>query len=405
MAPMPTPPEVLLFVVDAGGGHRAAANALLAAAAERGVAWNLRVVNVTDVLAPLDPVRRLTGHTLEDTYNAMVRRHWTGFLVVFLRGYQWLIARLRPRLVRTVAAHLAKQPPALVVSLFPNLNGVLADAVHQAHSGVPFWVALTDLADFPPHFWMEPEVDRVIVSTDHAEGQARALGLDGARLTRISGMAMHPLFYRVDQEAARGRVRRELGIPSEAFTVLVVFGGKGSAEIEPLSEALLDRSPAWHVVAICGDNPGLHGCLTRLQSRHPARLHPLGFTDRVADYLAACDVLATKPGPGALAEAFHFRVPVVVACDGYTIPQERYNARFLEERELGLVVRHWTSMPDAVARLAENPQLRAVMRANLGALPENRAVWELLDLIGAAVEAEGCRYAAEGATAAAAGAS
>src|SRR5512145_3067384 len=115
MAPgMHAPPEVLLFVVDAGGGHRAAANALVAAAAERGLPWRLEVLNITDVLAPRDFVRRLTGRSLEDVYNAMIRRRWTRFLVPLLRGYQRLIARLRPALVHTVAARLAERRPELV---------------------------------------------------------------------------------------------------------------------------------------------------------------------------------------------------------------------------------------------------------------------------------------------------
>jgi UDP-N-acetylglucosamine:LPS N-acetylglucosamine transferase len=397
---MRTAPEVLLIVVDAGGGHRAAANALLAAAAERGLPWKIEVLNITDVLAPQDFLRRLTGHSLEDAYNAMIRRRLTRHLVPLLRGYQWLIARLRPALVRTVAARLADRRPELVVSLFPNLNGVLAEAVHLAHPGVPLWVALTDFADFPPHFWMEPEVDRVLVATTRAEEQARAVGLAGPRLERLSGMILHPRFHRVDREAARRAIRRELGIPDGALAVLVLFGGKGSPEVEPLSEALLERSPAWHVVAICGDNPGLHGCLTRLAARHRGRLHALGFTDRVADYLCACDVLASKPGPGTLAEAFHCRIPVVAPCNAYTIPQERYNATLLEEHELGMVVRHWTEIPDAVALLAGDPRRRERMRARLQALPENRAVYEVLDLVECALDARGAGSVSEAAAAA-----
>jgi UDP-N-acetylglucosamine:LPS N-acetylglucosamine transferase len=381
---MGEPPEVLLFVVDAGGGHRAAARALAAAAAERRLPWRFETVNVTDVLAPRDFTRRLTGRSLEDTYNAMVRRGWTRFLVPLLRGYQWTIGRLRPALVRTMAGYLRGRSPALVVSLFPNLNGVLADAVHQALPGVPFWVVLTDPADYPPHFWMEPEVDRVLVATEHAEAQARALGLPARRVVRTSGMVMHPRFYTAEREAARARVRLEMRIPPEAFTVMLLFGGKGSAEIEPLSEALLQGTER-HVIAVCGDNPRLHRCLLGLQERHPDRLHALAFTDRVPELLCASDVLVSKPGPGTLAEAFHCRIPLVVTSNAHTIPQERYNARFLEERGVGLVVGHWKEMPGAVARLAGDDSERARLLANLAALPENRAVYEVLDLIGSAL--------------------
>ena len=71
----------------------------------------------------------------------------------------------------------------------------------------------------------------------------------------------------------------------------------------------------------------------------------LGFTDRVAEILAASDLLVTKPGPGSLSEAFHQRVPVVVTRNIHTIPQERFNTDFVRDRGLGLVVPHWRRDP------------------------------------------------------------
>jgi UDP-N-acetylglucosamine:LPS N-acetylglucosamine transferase len=74
-------------------------------------------------------------------------------------------------------------------------------------------------------------------------------------------------------------------------------------------------------------------------------------------------------------------VPVVVVRNRHTIPQERFNTDFVRERELGVVVRHWHEIPAAVAALARDPERRARLRANVAALPENRAVFEALDII------------------------
>jgi UDP-N-acetylglucosamine:LPS N-acetylglucosamine transferase len=117
------------------------------------------------------------------------------------------------------------------------------------------------------------------------------------------------------------------------------------------------------------------------------RLRRLGFSDRVADLLAASDLLVTKPGPGSLAEAFHQRVPVIVCGDAHTIPQERYNVRMVAQAVLGLTVGHWREMPVAAAALAADPPRLFHMRQNLLALPENRAVYEALDIIGRMVGA------------------
>jgi UDP-N-acetylglucosamine:LPS N-acetylglucosamine transferase len=377
-----SPPEVLVFTIDAGGGHRAAARALAAAAEEVRAPWRFRVLNLQSLLLPFDPLRRLGGLSLEEGYNLLLRRRWTAFMVPMLRVLHALIALRGKTLSATLARHLAEWRPAAVVSVMPNFNRVIRDALRVAHPGVPFLILLTDFADFPPHFWMEPGVDRVIVGSEHAVSQALERGIPRDRISLITGMVLHPRFHQAGGGEVRARVRSELGLGGDAFAVLLLFGGKGSAEMEPLADRLLKESPSFTVIAICGDNPSLLERLAALESRAGGRLPRLGFTDRVSDYMAASDVLVTKPGPGSLAEAFHRGVPVVVTANRRTIPQERFNTRFVTERQLGLVVRHWREIPRAVASLAAEPERLARLRANIAALPENKAVYEALEVIG-----------------------
>jgi Glycosyltransferase family 28 C-terminal domain/Monogalactosyldiacylglycerol (MGDG) synthase len=374
-------PELLVFAFDAGGGHRATANALLAAAEDPETPFRVTVVSLQKVLEGLDPLKRLSGTSLEGTYNALIREGRTRYLVPLLRVLHGA-TRLRHRsLVRRLAVELKARRPAGVLSVVPNFNAEIRDAVRAALPGAPFMVLLTDLADFPPHFWIEPGIDRVIVATREAEEQARAAGIPPADISRTSGMVLHPRFYPPAGREARTRVREELGIPDSAFAVLVLFGGKGSAEMEPLSAALLAADHEWHVTAVCGDNPALVERLTSVAAAGGGRLRSLGFTNRIADHLAAADVLVTKPGPGSLAEAFHQRVPVVVTCDDRTIPQERFNARFVHEQGLGLVVGDWRELPAAAARLARDGALRNAVQSRLEALPPNRAVDEVLGVV------------------------
>jgi hypothetical protein len=378
-------PEIVLLIVDAGGGHRAAANALVAAAESVRPPFRLRVESLQRILQPLDPLHRLTGLDLEQAYNAMVRRRLTWQLVPLLRVLQWSIARLRGPLTRRLAEHLRQRPPAALVSLAPNFNAVARDAVRAALPGRPFLILLTDLADLPPHFWMEPGVEGVFVATEEAERQAEDLGLSAQR---TSGMVLHPRFYEPPGDA-RDRVRRELGVPDGETLVLLLFGGKGAPEMLPLSRRLLELDPRWHVAAVCGDNPRLFARMERVVQDARGRLHRFGFTSRVHELMDAADLLLTKPGPGSLAEAFHRRIPVVVTLDARTIPQERYNARFVEEQGVGVVVRSWQGMAQAALELCRDSERLLGLRRALDRLPENRAVWELLRLLGVAVGADG----------------
>ena len=240
---------------------------------------------------------------------------------------------------------------------------------------------MTDFCDFPPHFWLERELDGVIVATDAAARQAGELGLGADRVFRTSGMVLHPRFYPRAGPERRAMVRRELGLDEGDVAVLVMFGGKGSPEMYPLCVALLEASPSWHVIAVCGDNPRLFEGLAEVETQSGGRLHRLPFTDRVADLLSASDLFVTKPGPGCLAEAFHQRVPPVVCGNAHTIPQERYNVRMVAREGLGVAVRHWREMPGAAAALAAHPERLHEIRRNLTHLPDNRAVYEVLDIV------------------------
>jgi monogalactosyldiacylglycerol (MGDG) synthase len=377
-------PEVLLFTIDAGGGHRAAARALAAAAEETKAPFRLRVESFQQSLIELDIMKRVTGASIEDGYNWILRQRWNAAMVPLLRIVHAAIRVRRRAIVRTLAAWLRQQRrPAAVVSVMPNFNRVMRDAIREAIPGTPLVVVLTDFADFPPRFWIEPGLDCVVVGSDEAREQALAIGIPPERVARVSGMVMHPRFYRAGGPSVRGRVRAELGMGEADFAVTLLFGGKGSPEIAPLSERLLAADPAFRVIAICGDNPALFERLGPLQASAGSHLVRLGFTDRVAELLAASDLLVTKPGPGSLSEAFHQRVPVIVTRNIHTIPQERFNTDLVRDRGLGLVVSRTRDIPAAALRLFRDDADRAAIRERLAALPDNRAVYEVIDIVAA----------------------
>src|SRR5262249_27460347 len=123
MTAMDPGPEVLLFMVDAGGGHRAAAGALVAAAAEKGCPWRFRVVSLQAVLEPLDLLKRLTGISMEGAYNLILRRRWTVLLRPLLRVLHFLIALRRRSIASALGSYISGSRPLAVVSLVPNFNG------------------------------------------------------------------------------------------------------------------------------------------------------------------------------------------------------------------------------------------------------------------------------------------
>lgn len=357
---------------DAGGGHRAAATALEMAVRRQQCPWETSLANLQEVLDPLDILRKLTGIRIQDLYNTMLRNGWTLGSPQLLKVLQLVVKIHHARTVKLLAERWKETQPDMVVSFVPHFNRALGESFSHAFPGRPFVTVLTDLADYPPHFWMERQEQYFVCGSDRAVAQARAMGHPDDRIFRASGMILHPRFYEAPVEE-RGAGLKRLGLKTDLPTGLVLFGGHGSREMLEIAERL-DGSPLeLQLIFICGKNAKLANALRARK----ARLHCFveEFTTRVNDYMRLADFFIGKPGPGSVSEALALRLPVIVACNAWTLPQERYNADWILEKEVGVVLRSFRDINRAVARLIE-PSALARYRANAAAL-HNRAVFEI----------------------------
>ncbi len=355
---------------DAGGGHRAAATALKSVVESQGREWDVRLVNLQEVLRPLDVFEKLTGLRLEDVYNQMLARGWTLGSAQALRGLHGLMRLYHRPMVRLVADHWRATRPDLVVSVVPNFNRVMYDGLEAARPDVPYVTVLTDMADYPPHFWIERQEQDLICGTERAVEQARSLGHAPDRIFRTSGMILRPRFY---EPAAvdRNVERKRLGLDPARPTGLVLFGGQGSRVMLEIARKLADVQ----LILICGRNESL---ATRLRAEvGPAPRFIEGFTQDVPRYMGISDFFIGKPGPGSISEAVAMGLPVIVERNAWTLPQERYNADWVREREVVVVLGSFRRVQSGVEEvLGSLDQLRV----NVARL-ENRAVFEIPEML------------------------
>jgi 1,2-diacylglycerol 3-beta-galactosyltransferase len=262
-----------------------------------------------------------------------------------------------------------------VVSLVPNFDRALGESLRRAAPAVPLVTILTDLADYPPHFWIERQPQYFICGSDRAVEQARAMGHPAERVFRASGMILNPRFYEIPplDQAARAAARRALGFDPDVPVGLVLFGGEGSAAMLGIARRLPDRQ----LILICGHNRKLRARLERLPRR--ARVFIEGFTAEIPRYMQLADYFIGKPGPGSISEAVLMHLPVIVACNAWTLPQERFNAVWVREQGVGIVLDNFRRVAAAVDQLLD-PASYARFRAATEAQP-NRAVFEIPDML------------------------
>ncbi len=366
----PTPRTLEFFFFDAGGGHRAAALALKEVIAERYPGWQIEMINLQELLDPVDMFRRVTGLPSQDFYNAILKRGWTFGSKAMLRTLQRGIRFYTPNFEEVLEKYwrTAKRPD-LVVSLIPNFNGILFRALRRVHGDVPYITVMTDLADFPPHFWLEKQEQFIVCGTERAAEQADAAGYPPERIFRSSGMILKPVFYHPFTGDRRdGRI--ELGLDPDLPTALIMFGGYGSKSAERIVERLERAELALQTIVICGHNAKLRAAL----EGRPG-CHAVGFTDQVPDYMRLADFFVGKPGPGSISEALQMGLPVIIERNRMTMPQEKPNTYWVEDKQLGIVIKDFKQIAEAVQLLLADDRLEQ-FRRNAARL-NNRAVYEI----------------------------
>jgi len=222
-----------LIYFNAGGGHRAAAQAL--ERVMQGDQWKVRLVNLTDMLDPNDQFRKYTGIAPEDLYNKRLASGFTVGMTQELKILQYLIRLGHKAMVGKMRSYWLTTSPNLVVSLIPNFNRALCESLAEALPEVPYVTVLTDMADHPPNFWIEPDQPQhIICGTAHAAEQARAAGCEPQRIHRVSGMILRPNFYN-DSSVDRTAERLKNGLDAQTPVGLVLFGGHGSSVMKRIA--------------------------------------------------------------------------------------------------------------------------------------------------------------------------
>jgi hypothetical protein len=366
-------PRITLIYIDSGGGHRAAATALTEAIRRQQRPWDVSLVSIQDLLDSIDFIRKWTGIPFQELYNIMLRRGWTAGTAQLTPLAHGLIRLSHDTQVKVLQAYWEANRPDLVLSVIPHYNRSLKEALDRAWPGTPFVTLLTDIADYPPHFWIEAMDQWVICGSGKAAEQARQIGIPEGRILRTSGMILSPKFYEpLKIDRAGERVIR--GLRPDLPTGLVLFGGEGSTEMVRIARALDHEDGRLQLIMICGKNETVAAELRNLRCRFPMFVE--GFTREIPFYMELSDFFIGKPGPGSISEALAKNLPVVLQRNAWTMAHERYNCDWVEELGAGVVVDSFSRrLPEAIDKLLvpanyENYRRRA-------AAIRNNAVYEI----------------------------
>lgn len=350
-------------MIEAGGGHKAAAGALQAEF-ERSFPGRFEVVTL-DIMAALGEV----------AFDRRHKRTWSWLLRHPRVSYrsQKLLDTVPPqplvnavqdamlsRFSHTASRYLRDNAIDLVLAVhFMPLRALSAAAARGEHA-VPVLGVDTELLDGNA-LWAERRMDTLMVATESCRDELVARGVPAPRID-VTGYPLHPKFERVLNDQAA--MRRKLGLDPERLTAVHVAGGEGiGGMLEATTEEVARTAPELQYIAVCGGNRDLQTRLQAFADRTPGvRIRVEGFVDNLEELIVASDVVVGKAGPGVTTETLVLGRPIVHT--SFASASERRNVAYCQAHDAGCYRPRPEAIVSTLLELGRDPDRLARMRRN-----------------------------------------
>jgi processive 1,2-diacylglycerol beta-glucosyltransferase len=348
------PMRILIATVTAGAGH-------LQAAAAVEEAWRrLRPRDVLEQVDLLNFVSRLQRALYARGYVKLVEHAPELWGMVFRTtdnpGLVQKLARFRRAFAkasnRRFVQHLRVFAPDAVVCTHFLPVEVLG---HLERKGIDPFTACV-VTDFEAHaLWMDAAVDLYCVASAETRSSLVARGTNPERVA-VTGIPIAGKFA----QPLRGReVRKACGLRDDLPVLLVLGGGFGMGPVASILAALDRVETPVQILVVAGRNAALRAELAAQDHRHPTRV--LGFVTNMQEWMAAADLVLTKPGGLTTSEALALGKPLFLV---NPIPgQEAANSDFLLERGAAAKVNRIEDLAFRIQSLLGSTRLKTMARA------------------------------------------
>jgi len=354
--------RVLLLISDTGGGHRSAANAIVAALDEVDIGPHGETLHLEHRIEDVASHCSFPLSQLGPAYSAALRFAPPIYGALYhatngRRRFRSVIRFCEPLYRERLRDLFTSYKPDVIVSVHPLLNHAALRARADADMmEVPIVTVVTDLGRVHEG-WLVPEVDAVVVPAREVYQRAKDRGVPVGRIYHL-GHPVHPKFETVSD--TKLQIRAQLGLPAEKTIALLMAGGEGGGKLLPTTLALAKSKLPLHLVVVTGRNKALRAKLSELAPSLPTPMTILGYCDNVPELMRAADLLVTKAGPGAIAEASLAEVPVVVY--DFIPGQEYGNLKYVETNGIGVVALTATDVVRSTRRIVANLERLQTMR-------------------------------------------
>jgi processive 1,2-diacylglycerol beta-glucosyltransferase len=298
-------------------------------------------------------------------------------------GRSALIKWCWTRLGRRLEARMQAFDPDVVIATQMAPAALLSFVKERHRFNAPLIGVLTD---FGVHdLWIQAGIDCYCVAHDWI-AELEGVGIERSRMS-VTGIPLMPGFR--NPPSAR-RARLQLGLNPNAPVVLVPGGGLGLG-VDAVAARLLASVPRVQVLVLAGRNAAARSALAPLVSRYPGRLSVWAWTEETEVFIRAADVVVGKPGGLTVAEVLACGRPLLATRS--LRGQEGFNVRFLEQHDVGRLVREG-DLVASIESLLEDPAALERMQQRAWTLGNRDGARRIAGLALALVQSQsaGARY-------------
>ncbi|MCA9028208.1 MAG: hypothetical protein KDA86_23560 [Planctomycetaceae bacterium] len=376
--------RVDILSIEAASGHKSAAEALRYALEARQPTWNVRVIDLGDVLQHQSRLLRLAFGFGMGFFNWCMRRERYFFFVTSVRFWilvTLLVTRLQACtfLLRRTSRFWSDGAPDVVISVTPMMHTIVYEAARCLNPKVHCITIPVDYCEMVPGYWYQPAIDQhYLLGSQQLVDDAIAGGVPESEWQRLSGMVIDVRFYGAEP-IERGEFLRSLGLDPALPTGVISFGGQGTVNVLRCARAIGDAKIPTNLICLCGRNEGLLKTLQSLDSPFP--IAALRFDpEPPVTILRTADYLIGKPGVMTLTEALITDTPLIfIESQGLSTVQGA-NEQWVLEQETGVMADSPESVPGSVRQVLEDDQIHARIQD-----AQHRGVFDALAAIEAIV--------------------
>lgn len=359
-------PNILVFTVQAGGGHISLAKAFVEIIKSKNKNIIPTIINVNTKTAEF--LYRYFGNQFASTFSDL---------------WEWANNEENTRLISqvfTLMTHqkiekdIKKYQPKIIISTDPHSISTVQVSLQNLNLHIPHYVYVADPFSIHQIWAVKPQADYYLVANSETSKALQTLGIPAAKII-ITGFLVRNAYYQTYPPIKR-----------QKKTIFIGGSGDGGGSILKLIKRF-SKDPSilnqYRLIVSCGKNKVLKTQLEMLPELKHLNLTILGYTPNLHRYIAQSDVVIGKPGPNILFESIMLGKPFIAT--GEPLAQEVGNYGYIDQEGIGYGTTSPRLAHSKINPLLSSPKLYLPMKERVLAIRKTlldtpEKVWQALSL-------------------------